>query len=691
MIKTKDKKPIFRLAAMLYKDENYSTSIENTIKKIVESLFLEDNCRKTIYEILEECELRYGLAFDEEEIEKVVYKNLDKFEVKREGLSNIEGICLTDKRTHSLQANNAIDIEQYINKYIKNELDDEKKDIAKEVLYRFIYETFSSNLLNYQFFLNKNDSEKKMKINMNHKEFNENEKEIINGFLNFDDFEKDKAIFNIVSLSLEYCILTGDCKQVYTQGIRNKVFYLDSNIIYRAIGINGDARKTLTYKFLKKCKQSNIEFRIFKHSDEEFKGSIEHNTKKLSKEISDCGKVNYNLFNKYYKQHDIYSFYYEWCCGRTNKDIRSFRAQINALYSQFLEDLNVKTDHIKYFEEDNEELANLIPSIRSIKSNFNEEKADITIEYDAKNILAMKVLRKKHRELNNKLLETKYYFITTDQILQEWDYKNNKHMTPLVLLPSQWLAIMLRLVGRTPDDYKSFVSFLNLGQNKETITNENLHAVLRGISELIEDIDTQEKYANEIIQLEVNNIIFEENPSEIYEKTTEYVKNDLEESLRLEREEHNIAKEELASAHTAFDNTQHDKEQDVLKIKEVSEERDSYRKQLIEERVKSKMTKWSRYGCLFILGVAIILIWISLHFFFINSKYNFLHRFLFPYIDDLTQYARELFSYFDVIICFTLLSFFIKQSHGRLYTKSKKYTKKARKVKESISEDIVDQ
>ena len=125
--------------------------------------------------------------------------------------------------------------------------------------------------------MNKENVEGDFSIDL--KNYNEEEKRIINDFLNFDDENKDKAIFDIVSLSLEYCILTGDSKQVYVQGIRNKVFYLDSNIIYRAIGINGESRKELTLRFLEKCISNNIKLAISKYSEKEFKDSIEYHQK----------------------------------------------------------------------------------------------------------------------------------------------------------------------------------------------------------------------------------------------------------------------------------------------------------------------------------------------------------------------------------------------------------------------------
>ena len=47
---------IFRLAALLYKDSNYNVKKDNTLKKVIESLFIDNNIEITIFEAIELCE-----------------------------------------------------------------------------------------------------------------------------------------------------------------------------------------------------------------------------------------------------------------------------------------------------------------------------------------------------------------------------------------------------------------------------------------------------------------------------------------------------------------------------------------------------------------------------------------------------------------------------------------------------------
>ena len=82
-------------------------------------------------------------------------------------------------------------------------------------------------------------------------DFENGDIDLINGFFKYESAEKDKLIFDIVSLSLEYCLLASP-KELNKRQISNKIFFLDSNVIYRAIGLNGEERKNLTLQFIKR-------------------------------------------------------------------------------------------------------------------------------------------------------------------------------------------------------------------------------------------------------------------------------------------------------------------------------------------------------------------------------------------------------------------------------------------------------
>ena len=82
--------------------------------------------------------------------------------------------------------------------------------------------------------------------------------------------------------------------------------------------------------------------------------------------------------------------------------------------------------------------------------------------------------------------------------MRKWDYTQNKEI-PIVILPSQWMCILLRYLNRTNDDFKSFVSFLNISNSEKLISNDNLQLILNGISEITTDFTLQNGIISEMV------------------------------------------------------------------------------------------------------------------------------------------------------------------------------------------------
>ncbi len=111
------------------------------------------------------------------------------------------------------------------------------------------------------------------------------EREAINEFLEWDDINKNKSIFALISYSLEYAVITNhqESSAVFLNSIKHKVFFLDNNVLYRAIGLNGDNRQNRIITFLNKCKSAGQEFKISKLFREKITDTIKHNVKLLQK------------------------------------------------------------------------------------------------------------------------------------------------------------------------------------------------------------------------------------------------------------------------------------------------------------------------------------------------------------------------------------------------------------------------
>ena len=226
-----NEKNIFRIAAVLYKDGNYVATRKTTIRKFVETVFIDtDNDSISPIVILQHIEKNYKISFSEEEI----IESLNESYFIHCG----EGYSLEKKRYNQLKniLNNQNNIYTYIDEYLES-IKSKDRESDKEEIFRFLYDTFTKNIHNYENFLNNQRIETN---NLNESSYNI---ELINNFLEYKSTQKNKIIFDIMSLSLEYCLLTNKKNNWGLSQLKNKVFYIDSNVIYRALGLNGENRQ----------------------------------------------------------------------------------------------------------------------------------------------------------------------------------------------------------------------------------------------------------------------------------------------------------------------------------------------------------------------------------------------------------------------------------------------------------------
>ena len=67
------KNQLFRLAAVLYADNNYEVTPKTIHRKIIESALLDcENKEMSIHQIIDFIETNYHFTFDEEEIKSIV-------------------------------------------------------------------------------------------------------------------------------------------------------------------------------------------------------------------------------------------------------------------------------------------------------------------------------------------------------------------------------------------------------------------------------------------------------------------------------------------------------------------------------------------------------------------------------------------------------------------------------------------
>ena len=522
-----------RSSAVLYSDEIGIAKTTTIKRKYIESIFLLNNNKMlSIDELLQEIQNIFHLHFENEEIIKIVNYSKDFFEYNEISTH----LNLSKKRFETLQNKEPSQIDDVISRFIKEHTEFSNLDVLS-IIHRFLYELLNSNIETYSYIVNPKKQKDKPRI-ISTSAFPEKAGEMINSFITWKDEIKDREIYKLVSFSIEYALVTNNSDgRVYTEALKTKIFYLDSNILYRAIGTDGEYRKQRVLYFLDKCKMNGQSFYISRYTREEFNESIDRHIDELSR--IPFGSINPELFKIANCDSDFYTFYHTWRQGKQTKSLSLFKAFILTEYDKLVKKYDIKEDYSLPYDENNQKIKKQInkysTEINSIKrdSGFNSE-------IDAKNVF----LIEKRRNANNiGLQDTKYYLLSSDQKLKEWDNKHSDNQ-PLIMIPSQWMGLLLKYVSRTNDDFASFLHFLRFPKQDSVLTPEELEDVVAGISEMTENFQTQATIMKHLVADKFTKILLG-SKTELRENAIQYTRNFLEEMYIGELTEKDKTHEEL--------------------------------------------------------------------------------------------------------------------------------------------------
>ena len=525
----------------------------------------------------------------------------------------------------------------------QNELEISTESLTK-IIYEFLYEVFKSNLSNFSKLIDGTTDIKDI-VNFNDLNYTQFEIEIINSFLNWENDEKNIAVFNISNIALEYCLISNKKGNAFKlESLKDKVFYLDTNIIFRAIGINGEFRKHRITTFLNKLLEAKETLVISKFTFEEIKSTIKYYVSTLNRKYS--SKINSNIFIKYSTNADFLEFYHIWRKNRSNDSLELFEAfllgEIDKIKTEFKikYDFNIDIDFTdKKIEEIILDKASSINTYKTNEKNYSNYIEASVI--DAKNIY---LIEKKRNYQYFNIFDCKYYFISSDQYLRKWDYSINRTV-PTVILPSQWMSLLLRYLNRSSDDFKSFVSFLNISNNEKFVTNENLQLILKGMSEITTDFDYQNTIIKEMINSQFFGIlekIFSED--DIVTKAKSFAKSTLEKEIEIVKYENKKLESKFEkyqdNTSSAIKNLQQEKNNQRSNNEELIKENKIIKAELINAKVRIDYNKYKSKAYYFIPILFICFLWLFLTFFFTTENWNFVSVYK-NYVNNLPENSVE--------------------------------------------------
>lgn len=626
---------ILRLSTLVYSEKEGIKKKETVLKRVVETVFVyNDNIPFSISEIHTNAINGINIEISEIEIFNIVENEKNKYFSKISESGEIK-YKLSDDRFEKLCDVECKNIEECIDEFVTiNELDKN----SKEIIYKYIYGIFEKNIEDFSKIIG---DEVEIEHSMS-KDLSIEEARVIKQFIEWDNDEKNEAIVALMGFSLEYSMLVSKKQGLYGTRLGDifskKVMYIDTNIIYYCLGVNGTEYKWANENLLDKCREAGEKIKITSVTEKEFLNTLNHYINEINKyESASLSRLKY--WN-YIKNKDIYLFYLEWKSKRTKyNDANYFKKYIESLYREWIRRYKVEIDREVPYDETND----------SDNSRIQEYISQIpykgTVNYDAYNIYWIEKLRK--REYANSFSEDRYFLLSPHKMLKKWDDMRNGER-PIIIVPEIWMTMLNRFVCRSKDDYKSYINFINIKiPEEETIKNKQFYIIIKAIEEVTDIIEQQESIIDVIVEEKYDYLQsdIELSEEEIYEKTVEKAEKILSSKI--------VKLEEKVNKMQEVVNTSQQREN------EVEKEKEEYKKSIINETQKRAAELYANNNLrnkkiirLF-LSITVTLLWgvILADFFVFKDKNNIIWKLIELVVND-TLISENIGDIFNGIVSF---------------------------------------
>ena len=189
---------LLRLSISL--DEHAPTTLEKYICYLVEDvLFCSDKNALPAIEICQNINKEFGLLFDIAEIQNALKRKAKKDIILHDGLYSLVPKT-REKLKKQIDMSDALRL--HVEKYTKETNTQIEKNALCNLFIKYLYYCFNSNIKNFLSLLGENGKNPIPKFDVTNDEV-----DVINAFLQWDDEEKNKFLYSIVSFSYEYCMV----------------------------------------------------------------------------------------------------------------------------------------------------------------------------------------------------------------------------------------------------------------------------------------------------------------------------------------------------------------------------------------------------------------------------------------------------------------------------------------------------
>lgn len=644
-------KDIFRFAATLFSENSDVYSALESQLQMVKCIFImNNNTPMSLNDIAKDLLNIYKYHISKDEVSLLIQRHKKVFYIiESDNEKCYKLLAKVYSETVEMQKNS---IDHYIELYIEqfNILENEK---YSDAIYKYLYELTTTNINSYKLLIygkgQANYSSCELSVDISF--LDDTELLMIHNFIEWDNSEKNVALSNIVFSCLEYCMLVNGDKpnKLLINSIRKREIYLDTNIMFRAVGINGESRKRVVDAFLNKCVQAKLKLIVSYNTKKEFFDTIDYYISQIVEyPRGDVYSGAYENISDY----NIFSFYESWRYEHPSLPINFFKMYIKSLYSSTIDCYKIVDDErVPKAIYDSDEFktrrngysSSIKNKKRELKSIYIPEDDHYSLKdsHDATVISYIELLRDNTDEQKD------IFFVSSDKVLRYWDMDRKGREYPVVIYPSQLFLILIKTCGRSQNDFNSFVSFININPAKHQISAEKANIILSGISSITEDISSQKLLVSAICDGEFQDITQQSNADqEFYRKvqafSQNYLDNELKEkenqisSLTVETEHQN---QQIQTLHQTVEAVSENIQE---KSKELSERTNELRRKeqdleksrervysFAEKKIKPLfILKWYIMPIIIVLYSLALLIFVFLQFVYCDAPWNFVTNIL---------------------------------------------------------------
>lgn len=567
---------------------------------------------------------------------------------------------LTDLAQNQVSQSISNNIDHYIDQYI-TEFDTPPEIDCKDTIHKYIYDLTTTNINSYRVLLSgeKDHSFTDADISVNSSELSDAERKLVHDFVKWENRDKNEALTNLVYCCLEYCLLVNGDKinPLVRNAIRKRTVFLDTNIIFRALGINGLSRKKLILSFLSKCNKAGFKLVILHVTKKEFLNTIDYYISMLA------SYPRGNVFQGAYQvisDENIFSFYESWKDTHSQLSLTYFRKYIISQYDTICKEYHIADNQLieprifnsESFIQNTNFYASRIKSIKQQNRDYyRPEDYDYSSRdsHDATMIAHIESLRSKEDE------ECDIFLASSDKILRFWDMTREGDGYPIVVYPSQLFLILIKLCGRSENDYDSFVSFINIHPKSHQLSAEKANIIISGISSITEDIETQKILVESVYGPEFQSIISSSDSNDdLYSKIQAHTqsicdlklkeKDDTIKHLEQQIEEKDTQKEtddsimsaqreailslnselqQSEQAHIEKDNQITAKDNELKEKDDTTADKNEKIRKYVEKRInKPFVMKWCIFPCISVVLLLVYVLFVVFQFTFTTASWN---------------------------------------------------------------------